>query len=124
MPKQTLNNNGDSIDELKFLGETKHGCIFICEEGLYHLHFNNLMLKMNREDFLLFNKVVNDCPVEDTGMQTYLGKEVLIRCAAVSNIHFGFTFKELDELKKLFAEAVFMDGIFELTNPEKLKDLI
>lgn len=122
MSQQNQNNTsnyGEAIDEIKYLGETNNGCLFICAEGFYHFHFKNLMLKMNKEDFLFFNKIVNDCVLDKHGMKTYLGKEVIIKCATVSNIHFGFTRPEFFELKELFAEAIFMNEVFELTNPEK-----
>lgn len=124
MQKPQFNDSGESIDEIKYLGETNHGCIFIDGEDLYHFHFKNIMLQMNKEDFLSFNKIINECVLEKNGPKTYLGKEVLIKCTTVSNIHFGFTRPEFFELKELFTEAVFMNEVFELTNPEKQKNII
>jgi hypothetical protein len=81
------------------------------------------MMKMNKEDFFYFNKVINEYILEKNTMKTYLGKDVIIKSTAVTNIHFGFTRKEFFELKELFTEAIFMNNVFDLTNPEKLKDL-
>lgn len=113
-----ISDPGEAIDEIKYLGESNNGCIFICNDGFYHFHFKNLILKMNKEDFLFFNNIVNECVIEKNGMKTYLGKEILIKCTTVSNIHFGFTRPEFFEVKELFAEAVFMNQVFEITNPK------
>ena len=123
MPMQQL-NAGESIDEIKYLGESKNGCIFLCAEGFYNFHFKNIILKMNKEDFLGFHKIIGECTLEKNGMKTYLGKEVIIKCTSVSNIHFGFTRPEFFELKELFLEAVFMNEVLELTKPEKQKNII
>jgi hypothetical protein len=117
-------DSGESIDSIKYLGETNHACIFLCSEGYYHFHFKNLMLKLNKEDFLYFNKVVNEYVLERNTAKTYLGKEIIIKSSSSGNMNFGFTRREFFELKELFSEAVFMNDVFELTNPKKQNNII
>ena len=69
-------------------------------------------MNMLKKELIHFKKILDSYEFYDSDDKTSNGKEVIIRCMDVQNICFSFDKEEVEELKDLFSEALFMDDVY------------